>query len=74
MDRYPVEQAGGRTMLEHWIPAEDLDELNADIVGPHRGRFRVSMTAFRAVDQACTRSARPELRMTRAASMCRSCW
>jgi hypothetical protein len=45
MDRYPVEQAGGRTMLEHWIPAEDLDELNADIVGPHRGRFRVSMTA-----------------------------
>jgi hypothetical protein len=27
MDRYEVQQAGGRTILEYWIPAEDLDEL-----------------------------------------------
>jgi hypothetical protein len=28
-----VQQAGGRTILEYWIPAEDLDELNENIVG-----------------------------------------
>jgi hypothetical protein len=33
LDRYPVRQAGGRDVLEYWIPAEDLDELNANIVG-----------------------------------------
>lgn len=33
MDRYDVQQAGGQTILEYWIPAEDLDELNANIVG-----------------------------------------
>lgn len=33
LDRYEVQQAGGRTILEYWIPAEDLDELNENIVG-----------------------------------------
>ena len=33
LDRYQVHQAGGRTILEYWIPAEDLAELNANIVG-----------------------------------------
>lgn len=33
LDRYQVQQAGGRTILEYWIPAEDLDELNANLVG-----------------------------------------
>lgn len=33
LDRYEVQQVGGRTILEYWIPAEDLDELNAHIVG-----------------------------------------
>ncbi|MFD7025720.1 hypothetical protein [Promicromonospora sukumoe] len=33
LDRYEVRQVGGRTILEYWIPAEDLDELNAHIVG-----------------------------------------
>lgn len=33
LDRYPVRQVGGRTILEYWIPAEDLPELNANIVG-----------------------------------------
>jgi hypothetical protein len=33
LDRYPVHQAGGRTILEYWIPAEDLEEFNANIVG-----------------------------------------
>ena len=32
--RYPVQQAGGRTILEYWIPADDLPELNANLVGP----------------------------------------
>ncbi|MFE9750250.1 hypothetical protein ACFYOT_35550 [Saccharothrix saharensis] len=31
--RYPVRQAGGRDVLEHWVPAEDLEEFNANIVG-----------------------------------------
>jgi len=33
LDRYEVHQVGGRTILEYWIPAEELDELNANIVG-----------------------------------------
>lgn len=33
MDRYEVHQAGGRDILEYWIPAEDLEQLNANIVG-----------------------------------------
>ena len=33
LDRYEVHQAGGRTILEYWIPAEDLDDFNANIVG-----------------------------------------
>jgi hypothetical protein len=34
---YPVlnedQQVGGATILEYWIPAEDLNGLNANIVG-----------------------------------------
>ncbi len=33
LNRYSVQQAGGRTILEYWIPAEDLDAFNANIVG-----------------------------------------
>ena len=33
MDRYEVQQAGGQTILEYWIPAEDLEEFNRHIVG-----------------------------------------
>jgi hypothetical protein len=33
MDRYEVHQAGGRTILEYWVPAEDLDDLNTNLVG-----------------------------------------
>jgi hypothetical protein len=33
LDRYQVHQAGCRTILEYWIPAEDLAELNANIAG-----------------------------------------
>ena len=33
LDRHEVHQAGGRTILEYWIPAEELDEFNANIVG-----------------------------------------
>lgn len=32
-DRYPVQQAGGKTILELWIPAEEITELNENIVG-----------------------------------------
>ncbi|MFF0214649.1 hypothetical protein [Streptomyces vinaceus] len=31
--RYPVRQVGGETILELWVPAEELDEFNAHIVG-----------------------------------------
>lgn len=33
LDRYEVRQVGGRDILEYWIPAEDLTEFNAHIVG-----------------------------------------
>jgi hypothetical protein len=33
LDRYEVHQAGGRDVLEYWIPAAELAELNAHIVG-----------------------------------------
>jgi hypothetical protein len=33
LHRYSVQQAGGRAILEYWIPADDLDELNANIAG-----------------------------------------
>ena len=33
LDGYEVHQVGGRTILEYWIPAEELDEFNANIVG-----------------------------------------
>ena len=33
LDRYEVQQVGGRTILEYWIPAEDLDAFNDNIVG-----------------------------------------
>jgi hypothetical protein len=33
LDRYEVHQVGGRDILEYWIPAEDLDEFNDNIVG-----------------------------------------
>jgi hypothetical protein len=33
LDQYEVQQAGGQTILEYWIPAEDLDEFNQHIVG-----------------------------------------
>ena len=33
LDRYEVHQAGGKTILEYWIPADDLPALNASIVG-----------------------------------------
>ncbi|QIS09490.1 ADP-ribosylation/crystallin J1 [Nocardia arthritidis] len=31
--RYEVQQVGGREILEYWIPAEELDEFNAHIIG-----------------------------------------
>jgi len=39
LDNYDTHQVGGRTIIEYWIPAEDLANLNANIVG--RGRRRV---------------------------------
>jgi hypothetical protein len=31
--RYAVKEAGGRSHLEYWIPADDLNAFNAAIVG-----------------------------------------
>jgi hypothetical protein len=33
LDDYEVHQVGGQTILEYWIPAEDLELLNDAIVG-----------------------------------------
>jgi hypothetical protein len=32
--RYPVQVAGARSHRELWVPAEEMDEFNAHIVGP----------------------------------------
>jgi hypothetical protein len=34
LDAYEVRQVGGRTILEYWIPAEELETFNDNIVGP----------------------------------------
>ena len=34
LERYGVQEAGGRAYREYWIPAEDLDAFNAALVGP----------------------------------------
>lgn len=31
--RYPVQQVGARVHTEHWVPAEELEEFNRNIVG-----------------------------------------
>ncbi|MDI3419968.1 hypothetical protein [Streptomyces luteolus] len=33
VSRYPIRQAGGKAILELWVPAEELDDFNAHIVG-----------------------------------------
>lgn len=33
LDNYDIHQVGGQTILEYWIPAEYLEELNDNIVG-----------------------------------------
>lgn len=33
LDRYQVQEAGGREHLEYWIPAEEMAVFNAAIVG-----------------------------------------
>ncbi|WFL76529.1 hypothetical protein P7228_11040 [Altererythrobacter arenosus] len=33
LDNYEIQEAGGRAHLEYWIPAEDLEDFNAAIVG-----------------------------------------
>lgn len=33
MERYPIQKVGGSIHLEWWVPAEDLELLNDNIVG-----------------------------------------
>lgn len=33
LDGFEVHQVGGNTILEYWIPAEELEEFNDNIVG-----------------------------------------
>ncbi len=33
VERFAVQQVGGRDVLELWVPAEELEEFNAHIVG-----------------------------------------
>ncbi|WP_436842711.1 hypothetical protein [Streptomyces flaveolus] len=33
LSRYPIRQAGGQTIRELWVPAQELDDFNAHIVG-----------------------------------------
>ena len=34
LSRYSVRTVGGSTHQEYWVPAEDLPEFNANIIGP----------------------------------------
>lgn len=34
LDRYPIQVAGASRHQELWVPAEELEEFNANIVGP----------------------------------------
>src|SRR5262245_29731012 len=34
LDHFPLQTAGARVHQEYWIPAEDLDAFNRNIVGP----------------------------------------
>lgn len=34
LDRYEVQKVGSAIHQEYWIPAEELDEFNRNIVGP----------------------------------------
>jgi hypothetical protein len=36
LDSFDVHQVGGQTILEYWIPAEDLELFNEHVVGPIR--------------------------------------
>lgn len=33
LDRHPAREAGGRDLVEYWIPAEELPAVNANLVG-----------------------------------------
>jgi hypothetical protein len=33
MDKYLIHQVGGSHHPEWWVPAEDLEELNSNVVG-----------------------------------------
>lgn len=33
MQKYPIQKVGSEIHTEWWIPAEDLEELNRNIVG-----------------------------------------
>lgn len=34
IDNYETHEVGGRDFTEYWIPSEELDSFNANIVGP----------------------------------------
>jgi len=34
LDQYETHEAGGKDFVEYWIPAEDLETFNANLVGP----------------------------------------
>jgi hypothetical protein len=59
LDRHEVHRAGGQTILEYWLPAEDLAALNASIVGTielaelQRMVLKVGGTLIRRVDVVC---------------------
>ena len=36
LSQYDIQEAGGRAHREYWIPAEDLDEFNRNIIGKIR--------------------------------------
>ena len=56
LDRYEVQQACDQTILEYWIPAEDLPELNRYIVGRIELQLGRELTPDRGLCGAAVRA------------------
>ncbi len=53
LDRYEIHQVGSAAHLEYWIPAEDLDELNRNLIGKIEviAEFHSAPAPSRSTDQ-----------------------
>ena len=53
LNRYDVQQAGGQTILEYWIPAEDIEDFNRHIVGQIEFAISAPMPRIITLNKPC---------------------